>query len=500
MRYQSWGRPAKVMADRDLTSSDRRETAIILIGRPDANRWVREIVEETPVRFSKQGFSFGGRSYEKTEHVLRFLTLSPWNPERLVVLVAGASHESPLSRRGFWFGRLDYSILEGRIDWASDVDILAEHEAWSKKLRRTATERLELYYPEASFAESKHQAILNTLEERINRVAQELRDLSEVSIRFYLYPSHETKGRLVDSVARSHVHSNTTTVHMIYFAETDGLDGAEEVGLLLDRLRGGPVERYVRAGYSRMLAGLSFEKEAARFAYLGFPPELGRLAATDNRQSLGFPEAVYRAYAASWVSFLQTHMTSEEFRQYYIGVGEHRLEKQEQAWRRLLERDAARYAEGFAEEAELSRASYSNAKAFHKGFNYAYTNSRDSGYPTTRSLESFEGLRNLKANAVALVPYGFSSPDHRTEIRRAGSSISTESDESIRVATADARRLGLRVMLKPQIWLSYQDWPSDIDFETNQEWDALVRKLRKLDLIVRAPGGRVAGGSLLRGH
>ena len=275
MRYQSWGRPAKVMADRDLTSSDRRETAIILIGRPDANRWVREIVEETPVRFSKQGFSFGGRSYEKTEHVLRLLTLSPWNPERLVVLVAGASHESPLSWRGFWFGRLDYSILEGRIDWASDVDILAEHEAWSKKLRRTATERLELYYLEASFAESKHQAILNTLKERIDRVAQELGDLSEVSIRFYLYPSHETKGRLVDSVARSHVHSNTTTVHMIYFAETDGLDGAEEVGLLLDRLRGGPVERYVRAGYSRMLAGLPFEKEAVRFAYLGFPPELG---------------------------------------------------------------------------------------------------------------------------------------------------------------------------------------------------------------------------------
>ena len=134
-RYHSWGRPAKVIADHNLSSSDRKEAAIILIGRPEANRWVREIVEETLVRFSK-GFSFGGRSYQKVEHVLRLLTLSPWNPERPVVLVAGATHESPLSRRGFWFGRLDYSILEGRrairygrlsegrIDSASDVDIL----------------------------------------------------------------------------------------------------------------------------------------------------------------------------------------------------------------------------------------------------------------------------------------------------------------------------------------------------------------------------------------
>ncbi len=483
-RYQSWGRPVKVIADRDLSSSDRRETAIVLIGRPDANRWVREIVDEMPVRFLKQGFSFGGRSYEKTDHVLRLLTLSPWNPERPVVLVAGASHESPLSQRGFWFGRLDYSVLEGRrairygrlvegsIDWASDVDVLAEHEVWAESLRRTATERLELYYPGASFAESKHQEILDTLEARLDKAAQELGDLPGESIRFYLYPSHETKGRLVDSVARSHVDSSTTTVHAIYSPERDGLDGAEEVGLLLDRLWGAPVEPYLWAGLSRMLAGLPFEKEAAGFAYLGFPPELRRLAATDNRTSLAFPEAVYRAYAASWVSFLRTQMTSEEFRRYYTGAREHRLEKQEQAWRRRVGHDATRYAEGFAEEAELSHASYSSAKVFHKGFNYAYTNSRDSGYPTTRSLESLEGLRNLAANSVALVPYGFSSPDHRTEIRRAGNSISTESDESIRVATADARRLGLRVLLKPQIWLSYREWPSDIDFGTDQEWNA----------------------------
>ena len=87
-------------------------------------------------------------------------------------------------------------------------------------------------------------------------------------------------------------------------------------------------------------------------------------------------------------------------------------------------------------------------------------------------MESLKELRDLAANAVALVPYGFTSPVHRTAIRRAGSSISTENDESIRVATAAARRLGLRVMMKPQIWLSYQDWPSDIDFETDQEWNA----------------------------
>jgi hypothetical protein len=38
-RYQSWGRPASVVSERDLTAPDRRQ-ARILLGRPEANRWV----------------------------------------------------------------------------------------------------------------------------------------------------------------------------------------------------------------------------------------------------------------------------------------------------------------------------------------------------------------------------------------------------------------------------------------------------------------------------
>jgi hypothetical protein len=485
-RYQSWGRPASVVSDRDLTATDRRQ-ALILLGRPEANRWVREVEGDAPVRFSPHGFSFGGREYEKPQHVLRLVTLSPWNGERPIVLIAGASHQSLLARRGFWFGGRDYSILEGRrtirygrfreggIDPTSDVDIESEQEAWTKSLRHLSSQHLELFYPEDGLAESKAESIARLLEDRLATAAREVGVPPELSIRFYLYPSHETKGRLVDSVASSHVDSGAMTVHVIYSEERRGLDGAEEVGLLLDRVWGAPVEPYLRAGYARVLAGLPSEGEAARFVYLGFAAELRRLAATDSRASLALPEPVYRALAASWVSFLRERMGVEAFRRYYTGAEEHLVEQWEGEWRRRLELDVNRRAKGFAAEAERSRAAYSKEQVigfFHKGLNYAYTNNRDNGYPTTRSRESLEDLRDMTANAVALVPYGFSSPDRKTGIRRAGDSISTESDESLRVAKADARRLGLRVMLKPQIWLSYQDWPSGIDFETDEEWDA----------------------------
>ena len=481
-RYQSWGRPTRALADGELSESERRQSALILLGRPEANRWVRETVGETPIRFSSEGFTFGGRSYEKAEQVIQLVTLSPWNRERPLVLVAGASHESPLAQRGFRFGRRDYSILEGgrtvrygrlregRIDEALDVDIHAEQEEWEKSLRRVSAEHVELFYPAGSAAEPERESLAQLLADRLTAAKKALGYRPELTIRFYLYPSHETKGRLVDSVAPSHVDARSLTVHAIYSADRKGLDGAEEVGLLLDRAWGSPAQPYLRTGFARLLAGLAHEGEARRFVDLGFPPELRRLVATDERESLAYPDQVYRAFSASWVSLLRERLGTKAFRGYYTGVDKLDLDEWDE-WERIWQRRL----DGGPRARAKPRATQSGSRGprfFHMGFNYAYSNGRDNGYPTARSRESLEELRGLGANAVALVPYGFSSPDRKTEIRHAGDSIRTESDESVRVATADARRLGFRVMLKPQIWLSSQDWPNEIDFDSDEDWHA----------------------------
>jgi hypothetical protein len=358
------------------------------------------------------------------------------------------------------------------LDPKHDVDIEAEQEDWEKSLRQLSSEHFELHYPAGSYAESQRESIVRLLEERLALVTKQIGPAAEFRIRFFLYPSHQSKGRLVDSVSPSHVVAGSRAVHALYTEASKGLDGAEEVGLLLDEAWGVPAEPYLRSGLARVLAGLPFEDSAVRYVYQGFPAEVRRLSATDHDRSLAFPDPIYRALAASWTAFLRDALGTEAFRKHYTGAAPVSTSGLERRWRRRLEADVLRRGRELEAEAQRSRASYARADFFHKGFNYAYTNSRESGYPTDRSRESIEALRDVGANAVALVPYGFSPPDRQTEIRRAGNSISTESDESIRVAAADARTLGLKVMLKPQLWISYRDWPSGIDFERDEDWAA----------------------------
>jgi hypothetical protein len=62
--------------------------------------------------------------------------------------------------------------------------------------------------------------------------------------------------------------------------------------------------------------------------------------------------------------------------------------------------------------------------------------------------------------------------DHDSvEVRRAGHSIMTESDESLFVLAEEARARGIKVMLKPQIWISHDAWPGKINMETAEAWD-----------------------------
>jgi hypothetical protein len=58
-----------------------------------------------------------------------------------------------------------------------------------------------------------------------------------------------------------------------------------------------------------------------------------------------------------------------------------------------------------------------------------------------------------------------------TKVRMAGHSIQTESDESMFQLALDAKDLGMKIMLKPQIWISHEAWPGKIKMDNDKDWD-----------------------------
>jgi len=98
---------------------------------------------------------------------------------------------------------------------------------------------------------------------------------------------------------------------------------------------------------------------------------------------------------------------------------------------------------------------------FQHGMTLAHEGFRtNEGYGSEAAFRQLARLKEMGANSVTLVPYGFTRAPEETEVRWRGSD---ETDERVSSTIREARRLGLTTVLKPQLW-SRGRWTGDIAF------------------------------------
>jgi hypothetical protein len=114
-----------------------------------------------------------------------------------------------------------------------------------------------------------------------------------------------------------------------------------------------------------------------------------------------------------------------------------------------------------------------HAKAFfQKGVNF--TAEGPGGYRPDAAVVILDRLKNDGVNAIALVPYGFSSKTDPA-IRFGGG---WETAESIEALSELAHKRGIRVMLKPQLW-GRGTFPGDIHFARAEDRATWFENYRK---------------------
>ena len=88
------------------------------------------------------------------------------------------------------------------------------------------------------------------------------------------------------------------------------------------------------------------------------------------------------------------------------------------------------------------------ALPFLRGISFSHE-VQEEGYGSDTAAAQLGRMHDLGANAVAIVPYAFTRAPLDLTVRYRGTD---ESDERLSRTFAQARRLGLRTMLKPQLW------------------------------------------------
>lgn len=103
---------------------------------------------------------------------------------------------------------------------------------------------------------------------------------------------------------------------------------------------------------------------------------------------------------------------------------------------------------------------------------HAWQNGGSRGYGTPTSEATLEELSRLGVNWISLTPFGFSRTLSDTTIRSSAALNHAESAARVRAEIQAAHARGLRVLLKPHLWIGTGAWCGTINPGSEDGWRA----------------------------
>lgn len=101
-----------VRDDSEVTEDDAHRYNLILFGDPGSNSWIRRVLPDLPVRWTRERCEVGGKEYSAADHAWQLIQPNPAAPEHYVVLNSGHTfREAELST-------LNYLLFPKIGDWA----------------------------------------------------------------------------------------------------------------------------------------------------------------------------------------------------------------------------------------------------------------------------------------------------------------------------------------------------------------------------------------------
>jgi hypothetical protein len=410
---------------------------------------LRTALARFPVAFEGGGFTFDGRTFSGKEDAL-FLS-DPVRPAEALVL--GASPRSVLalaaemllerSPRGADYVAVSGDLTkEGRfaagterlaVDRASDRDRIAEREAFYKSLVREKHGTVE-WERRASEAEAAA---------RWEKVAARYTGKHPFSVR--VFPDAVAKalftgsGRPADLV----VEEGRVVVEIDASAPAEP-DLVEPVLAAAGVAAGNPalLERpWLALADGARKVGRWWGREVRGFAAFthaaGVDPSLEDAVRGSDDAS---PVLTVGA-AAAWLD-AGARLDGEAAVEKALGEPEGNLGAKLVRWREASWRQAVR---------PPTRRPLPDG--FVRGFSFAMTNTVEGGYASAASLEALRHLKDLGADSIAVLPYGFVRDPGGDRVLFMHRTARGETDEAIVRAVVGARALGMTAMIQPQLWV-----------------------------------------------
>ena len=92
--------------------------------------------------------------------------------------------------------------------------------------------------------------------------------------------------------------------------------------------------------------------------------------------------------------------------------------------------------------------------------------------PKATDLLMFDALDSSGSNWVAIIPYGFTPRVQNIVISNVSNQWWGETKKGVIAMIHRAQTKGMKVMIKPHVWVQGQGWAGSFDLQTESEWRA----------------------------
>lgn len=336
------------------------------------------------------------------------------------------------------------------------------HEEWDRpqpvRFSEFKADNFTIQYVSGKALRERIPAIAATIAADITTAQKELGVDAGPDAEIYVYNNWEQKGNHIRDIR---VASDDPGKNALYYIVNDRYDGTRErpeYELLLYRKLGDPATPLWGRCAGAALAGTWNQKTLGQWAAFLSARDLGPQIPAMLQNEKAYGDFYFVPWGAIFARFIKDNYGWDAFADFYRHLTVPK--GYESAW------DAA--VKKMATTSAPQRKPFQ--PEFQKGMSYAYWNSYDGGYATQKSERSLDELKGLGVTWVAAIPYGFMRTSTTSEIHFAGNNIFSESDESMFALSDDARKRGLKIMMKPQLWMPSGAWTGQVDFDNDADW------------------------------
>ncbi|PWT87545.1 MAG: hypothetical protein C5B54_12175 [Acidobacteria bacterium] len=318
--------------------------------------------------------------------------------------------------------------------------------------------RIHVYFVPSPYLTSHVKSIALNVEQNLTSAEKEFDTQLPSDLKLYLFNNWEEKGSQIRDVTLATADPDQNAIYCVVNEQKDGTRERPEYRLLLRSKWGKPAQVEWLEITAAALADRWNQRTLSDWANFllsrDLPPHFPALFTAAESQS-GFIVYPWNALFAKFVK--EKYGWNALKTLYQTTTPPPGYQSSWQDFLKSLKTD--------------SLSEYKSASEFQKGMSYAYWNSYDGGYPTEKSAQSLNELRHIGVNWIAAIPYGFMRSHDMAYIHFAGHSVFGESDESMLAVTEQAHSIGMKVMMKPQIWVAHDSWPGRIEFDNEAGWN-----------------------------